>query len=395
MLKILWLSNFVLHDTSSSICCYAKTMLEQMSDLLTTQVQIKVVASLANHTHLNGIKGFLKDKNLKDVEIYSFNEHNIDYYYAKCSSPNVAKHVLKDRQLLFKAYAKAREDFVPDVIISNGLNFFLTNILAQARTEGIKTVYFMSNERYKDYCFIYYDQIWTDLKHIANYSNDNIAANSIYVGSFVDVAKAKAKNPKPKYVSFIKPTVNNGLAYFAKIAYLAQTRFPQIRFLVIDSFSNFTKELCELKEKQADGSFIKPYNIAKFNNIDISEHTDDISTIFDNTKVLISPCLDNDESVKEIIEALSNNLPILSSNLPSRIETIHSGGLCLPIVQSCIDDPYLLPSDSDVDKWLVSLEKVEKNYNKAAQLCTSSFKRLKLNDNVKKVVELLNILCHK
>lgn len=396
MLKILWLSNFAIHDTSSTVCCYAKTMLEQLAQLLKTEVQIKAVCSLASHTHLNGLKNFIESKQeLKEHNILSFVENDIEYFYARCHNPEVAKHTLSDMQLLFEAYTQACDNFKADVLIGHGLNHFVSSIFSQAQSEGVKTVYFMSNSRYKDFSFKFYDQVWTDLQHIANYSNINNAVNSLYVGSFVNIAKVKCKAYEPEYVTFIKPTAQNGLAYFAKIADLSQTRFPHIKFLVVDSFSSFKEDLANLKVKQADGSFTHPYSILSFKNVVLCDHTDDISKIYDKTKGIICPCLDNDLSYKEIIEALANNIPVLSSNLSSKTDAVYCGGLTLPISKECLADPYLVPSDEDVEDWLVSLEKFELNYNKVAHLCQKSLKHFKLEDNVKNAAELLSVLCKK
>ena len=98
---------------------------------------------------------------------------------------------------------------------------------------------------------------------------------------------------------------------------------------------------------------------------------------------------------EEIIEALANNIPVLSSNLSSKTDAVYCGGLTLPISKECLADPYLVPSDNDVEEWLVSLEKFELNYNKVAHLCQKSLKHFKLEDNVKNAAELLSVLCKK
>src|SRR6185503_3147909 len=84
----------------------------------------------------------------------------------------------------------------------------------------------------------------------------------------------------------------------------------------------------------------------------------DMGRVFGMTRILLMPSLWHESGGRAAIEALSLGIPVISTNRGGLPETLGNAAIMLPVGQSLIENPKLIPDAAEAMPWLEALTKL-------------------------------------
>ena len=355
MPKILWLSPYSLHDTSSGASIQAKDMLES---LVKKGCEVWSCSSFV-FDNVSGtvVFGNLEQKLQEDKHnTFILNDNGIHYIYTRCHSRSEMEFTLAEGQLLYETFLDVLDEFKPDVIFGYcpAMTPLACNI--EARRRGIKTVYLLVNGNHSNFSFSHYDLVVTDSQATADLYAKRDHINVATTGIFINHDRVISPEKDSKYVTFVNPVGAKGLAIFAKLAKVCQTQMPDLRFLVINSRGNFAHTVTMLHDK--DNKDTHPFSANDFPNVDMTGNQKDMRAVFKVTKALLAPSLWYESWGRVTTEAVLNEIPVVCSNSGGLPEAMAGCGEVLEAPEHCREDHWSIPTDEEIQPWIDALKKV-------------------------------------
>lgn len=358
MPKILWLSPYSLHDTSSGASVHAKVMLEALAKI---GFEVWSCASFVFDNKSGTLVFGDLEKRLAedDHKTFILDDNGIHYVYTRCANRSEMQFTLDEGQLFYETFLEVLDEFKPDIIFGYcpGMAPLACNI--EARRRGIKTVYLLLNGNHSNFSFSYYDLVVTDSQATADLYARRDHINVTPTGAFLNHENLISPDRDPKYVTFINPVGAKGLPIFAKMARLCQTEMPDLRFLVINSRGNFSQTVTLLHEK--DKPDVHPYTAADFPNVDMAGSQKDMRPVFKVTKALIAPSLWFESWGRVTSEAALNRIPVLCSTSGGLAEAMAGCGISLEAPEHCRQDHWSIPTDEEIRPWMDGLKEILKS----------------------------------
>ena len=358
MPKILWLSPYSLHDTSSGASVHAKVMLEALAKI---GFEVWSCASFVFDNKSGTLVFGDLEKRLAedDHKTFILDDNGIHYVYTRCANRSEMQFTLDEGQLFYETFLEVLDEFKPDIIFGYcpGMAPLACNI--EARRRGIKTVYLLLNGNHSNFSFSYYDLVVTDSQATADLYARRDHINVTPTGAFLNHENLISPERDPKYVTFINPVGAKGLPIFAKMAKLCQTEMPDLRFLVINSRGNFSQTVTLLHEK--DKPDVHPYTAADFPNVDMASSQKDMRPVFKVTKALIAPSLWFESWGRVTSEAALNRIPVLCSTSGGLAEAMAGCGISLEAPEHCRQDHWSIPTDEEIRPWMDALKEILKS----------------------------------
>ena len=400
MYRILWISQFALHDTTSGAALQCRTMLEYLAKIYGQKLQIHVLTCLL-FDDPRGTKYFNDNKDkMKANEVFvQFEENGIQYTYVKNHTTVSLEQNFNDQRKFYTTYQHAVAHFRPDLIIGYGGDPMCMHIRNDAHARGVPNVFCVCNGTYKGTTFLYCDRVITDSMATAAFYGKNFGINVIPVGEFIrpETVVVPKKDRKPQYVTFINPSHNKGLSVFARIALMAQEQLPEVKFMVVESRGSFAKNLELLYEPGPDGKpGAHPFKAEMFKNVELHQHTDNIKEVYALTKVILIPSLWFECWGRVATEAVMNDIPVISSKsggLPEAGGEKEGASACLDVPERCINNYLLIPSAEEVQPWIDKLRSVlGEDYQKYTKGCAQAAKRHDPRVTAERVFEVIEPL---
>ena len=355
MPKILWMSPYSLHDISSGASIHCKTVLECLAKrgFEVWSCSSFIFDSPAGASVFNNLKDKI-DSSKKSV--FEIDDAGIHYIYTRSSSNFEQEQNLNDQELLFKVYCSVLDNFKPDFVMGFGTGMISMTSFAEAQRRGIVTIYPVLNGNHGNYAFPNTDLILTDSHASANLYFRRDQIRMIPTGQLFDPVYCISNKRKPKYITFINPSFENGLSIFAKLAQYCQKAHPDLRFLVVNSNGNFAENIQYLHTKgNKDDHPLKPQD---FDNVDMTPATNNMKPIYTVSKVLVTPSLWWESWGRVASEAVLNNIPVLGSTSGGLKEATFGAGIHLDAPEHCIKDNLSLPDDEEIKPWAQALERL-------------------------------------
>jgi len=257
------------------------------------------------------------------------------------------------------------EDIKPDLVITQSYDAPI--IIDVAKAMGIKTI--LGTHFWRNICAVndsfvgMLDRQISTVTLLKHYHRVFHRADELYVNSkfmqkaveryvgvnieriihpLVDVSRVLCDKKIDDYITIVNPDYGKGGDVFADIA----RRMPDKKFMSVGLASEIIPENIKINNK-----------IKNTKNIKILEKTDNMKDVYSQTKVLLIPSLVDETFSMVALEAMSNEIPILSSsngNLPFLVE---NGGFLLDTenIDSWVDALNLLFSD------ILSYNKISEN----------------------------------
>lgn len=131
---------------------------------------------------------------------------------------------------------------------------------------------------------------------------------------FVDLQRYRVKERERRYITFINPIPEKGVAVAIKIARL----LPQERFL-------FVKGKWENYSDSKQEAFMEP--LQELTNVEVWEHQKDMSRVYEVTDILLVPSQFQETFGRIILEAQVNAIPVVAAKVGGIPYTLGQGGI--------------------------------------------------------------------
>lgn len=395
MPKLLWISPFNLHDTSSGAAVQSRLMLEKLAQ---RGVQVKVLGSFVFDAPAGARAYFPKladeMKDAANKQALSFEQNGVNYTYMPCANTAMSAMSHNESWKLFNRFCAALNTFRPDVCMGYGMGCFGVAVHAECRRRGIPHAYPICNANHPYYNFFDCDLLFTDSDSSANlYAQRdrlNVATTGIFIPKEEFVALDDEKNPS--FITMINPEPRKGGGIFAKLALMAQSdsELKNEKFLCVNSRGHFSTTIASLKDKNGKNT-LKP---EMFDNVHIAESTRNMKGVYAISKLVLAPSVPNfcyEGWGRVASEAVLNRLPVLVAKNGGLEQAMAGAGIALEVPASVNKDALNIPSDEEMKPWLDALKKLLKD--KASGAMEAAFdeaaKTLDIERSTDRLMEIL------
>ena len=175
-----------------------------------------------------------------------------------------------------------------------------------------------------------------------------------FIPSVVDVSVTQTTSSRQRAL-VINPDLKKGIDFFWQLAKLA----PDIPFTLQEAWELDADDLAEIHHR-----------VAQMPNVEFRRRIDPGPSLYSDTRVLVAPYR-VDSRPRVILEAHSNGIPVLASDLPALVDAVGSGGLALSL--------------GDPDAWAVALRRLWQDdavYSRMAGAALAVSSRPELNPDM-------------
>ena len=363
MPKLLWISQFNLHDSSSGAAVQARIMLEQLAK---RGVKVLAIGGFIFDSIAGAKSTFPKletevQQDAAKKPPIAFGQNGINYLYIPTSTTSLSLLPHDEEWRIYTAFCRQLNIFRPDVCMGYGMALFGTAVHAECRRRGIPHAYPICNGNHPYYNFWDSDLLFTDSAANAQLYAQRDHLNLATTGAFIDKDAYIADSGSHEYITMINPEPRKGGSIFAKLALLAKND-PELKnekFLVVNSRGNFGSTVSVLH----DGDGATNYKPEMFDNVSMAQNTTNMKAIYALTKVLLAPSVPkawHEGWGRVASEAVLNRIPALVAKNGGLEEAMAGAGIALDVPSTLHDDPARMPSDEEIAPWLEALKQLLK-----------------------------------
>ena len=363
MPKLLWISQFNLHDSSSGAAKHCKALLEQLAK---RGVKILAIGGFVFDSIAGAKSTFPKleaevQQDAAKKPPIAFGQNGINYLYIPTSTTSLSLLPHDEEWRIYTAFCRQLNIFRPDVCMGYGMALFGTAVHAECKRRGIPHAYPICNGNHPYYNFWDSDLLFTDSAANAQLYAQRDHLNLATTGAFIDKDAYIADSGSHEYITMINPEPRKGGSIFAKLALLAKND-PELKnekFLVVNSRGNFGSTVSVLH----DGDGAKNYKPEMFDNVSMTQNTTNMKAIYALTKVLLAPSVPKawyEGWGRVASEAVLNRIPALVAKNGGLEEAMAGAGIALDVPSTLHDDPARMPSDEEIAPWIEALKELLK-----------------------------------
>ena len=363
MPKLLWISQFNLHDSSSGAAKHCKALLEQLAK---RGVEILAIGGFVFDSIAGAKSTFPKleaevQQDAAKKPPIALEQNGINYLYIPTSTTSLSLLPHDEEWRIYTAFCRQLNIFRPDVCMGYGMALFGTAVHAECKRRGIPHAYPICNGNHPYYNFWDSDLLFTDSAANAQLYAQRDHLNLATTGAFIDKDAYIADSGSHEYITMINPEPRKGGAIFAKLALKAKND-PELKnekFLVVNSRGNFGSTVSVLH----DGDGAKNYKPEMFDNVSMTQNTTNMKAIYALTKVLLAPSVPKawyEGWGRVASEAVLNRIPALVAKNGGLEEAMAGAGIALDVPSTLHDDPARMPSDEEIAPWLEALKELLK-----------------------------------
>ena len=374
MPKLLWISQFNLHDSSSGAAKHCKALLEQLAK---RGVKILAIGGFVFDSIAGAKSTFPKleaevQQDAAKKPPIAFGQNGINYLYIPTSTTSLSLLPHDEEWRIYTAFCRQLNIFRPDVCMGYGMALFGTAVHAECKRRGIPHAYPICNGNHPYYNFWDSDLLFTDSAANAQLYAQRDHLNLATTGAFIDKDAYIADSGSHEYITMINPEPRKGGSIFAKLALLAKND-PELKnekFLVVNSRGNFGSTVSVLH----DGDGATNYKPEMFDNVSMAQNTTNMKAIYALTKVLLAPSVPkawHEGWGRVASEAVLNRIPVLVAKNGGLEEAMAGAGIALDVPSTLHDDPARMPSDEEIAPWLEALKQLLKAKKPAASVIAS------------------------
>lgn len=386
MPKILWISPFSLHDTSSGAAINCRYMLQ---GLARSGFEVWACTTFIFNRPEGAQQAF---GSLEQVvhhspnNVFIFDEDNVHYIYPKVLQTSELNMTLAECQLFFNTLRQILTEFAPDLVMGYGVSPLAQTCFAEAKAQGIPTVYVVSNGTYGNYLFPNIDLIVTDSHATAKLYAERDEINMVPVGAFFDLKAITTPQQHKLFVTMLNPSPHKGVALFVKLAAVCQRELPEVKFLTVGQRLTDIVGLLHEKGKPE----VHPYHPSDLPNVYMVDLQADMRPVYAITSVLVAPSLWFEPWGRGASEAVFNNIPVIAANSGGLSEAIAGGGILLDTPSHCQEDYFSLPDDEEIRPWVETLKVFLSN--NCDELLHQAKERLSQESALERLIALLEPL---
>lgn len=351
--RILWCSIHSLYDTSNDALIFSNLMLEALAQRGISVVAINAFTSEDGR----GLENLEKiDLMIDDEHILRFKDKGIDYFVVRTLGRNYYDILLHEMDVISDGFLSLLDEFQPDMVMGYGHDEFLNSLYREAKARGIATVNDLHSGICKRNSFIDCDLVFTFSAAVANMYRECAGIDVKAVGPFINkeqvLAPDREKIDHVKYVTFVNPVPEKGLAIFIKLQEVFSRKHPEIQFLVVEANGTFPDVLGCLHSK--DGS---PYVSSTVGAIKYIDHLDDLHLMYYTSQVIVVPSLGYEVWGGAATGAVINGIPVLATKKGGLPDAVGDGGILLDAPACTQNDFCCVPDDEEIAPWVEALER--------------------------------------
>ncbi len=247
-----------------------------------------------------------------------------------------------EQENYYRQWRLQLRDHRPDAIILWGGMLLEMTVMREAQMLGIPVIFYLVNSGYKwKSTFEYVSVVITDTQATAQMYWDRYQMKCHALGKFIDPSLIKATSREPKYITYINPSWEKGVNVFMPMARLAAKRYPEIKFLVVQSRGRWANALAAFKFKKEE-----------FPNVTIIGHQKEMKKVYGVARVVLLPSTWIESGARVIPESLINGVPVIGSNTGGTAELIGEGGLVLDLPEVVKEEKLKPAPDEVAEEWL-------------------------------------------
>ena len=316
MPKLLWISQFNLHDSSSGAAKHCKALLEQLAK---RGVNILAIGGFVFDSIAGAKSTFPKleaevQQDAAKKPPISLEQNGINYLYIPTSTTSLSLLPHDEEWRIYTAFCRQLNIFRPDVCMGYGMALFGTAVHAECKRRGIPHAYPIYNGNHPYYNFWDSDLLFTDSIAQTQLYAQRDHLNLQATGIFIDKDAYIADSGSHEYITMINPEPRKGGAILAKLALLAKND-PELKnekFLVVNSRGNFASTVSVLHDEGDKAA--TNYKPEMFDNVSMAQNTTNMKAIYALTKVLLAPSVPkawHEGWGRVASEAVLNRIPAL------------------------------------------------------------------------------------
>ena len=345
--RLLWANLYCLLDTSSGASISARQMLIELQQ---AGWEIRILGA----TNFDAEKGMLRLK--PHWETIRQHQHiHLEDDDALSHHLVVTKHWAVDEMTLgefdrwYQLYIDTLTTFQPDVVFFYGGNTASFTISHEATVRGIPAVAYLVNGNYsgerwhRDVAAVV-----TDTQSTADFYRKKENLSVTPVGTFIVPEQCRVPENSRSRITFINPSLHKGAGIVAQLALLMEKRRPDILFEIVESRGDWQGVLAEVSA--AAGELRE-----SLDNVILTHHTDDIRTVYANTRLLLVPSLWWESGARVLAEAMLNGIPTIMTNYGGNREMVEDGGIYFTLAPQFHEAPYTKLPDFEVLEPLVEI----------------------------------------
>jgi glycosyltransferase involved in cell wall biosynthesis len=236
--------------------------------------------------------------------------------------------------------------FRPDVVLTYGGHPACLEMMRRARAREIAVVFHLHNFGYSD------RRGFTNVSAIifpSEYSRRHyrqIGLDGTVIADPIPLDRVIAADPDPKYVTFINPQPEKGVAVFARIALELGSRRPEIPILVVEGRAT------------SDALATMPLDLSGLTNLHRMANTPDPRDFYRSSRAVLMPSLWRESLGRVAIEAMANGIPILASDRGALPETLGNAGFVFTIPERYTPTSAAVPTAHEVAPWVATIERL-------------------------------------
>lgn len=391
--KILWVSPYSLHDTSSGAAIQMRTMLECLSKAGVSVIALGsfVFDNPRGTTFFPKLEEELKGRGTQPIELKD-SEYAITYHYTTCANRSMSLFSHDEAWRFYLHFCTLCNSFRPDICMGYGMGTCGIAIQTESKRRGIPFVYPICNGNHSHYDFNECDLLITESMATAMLYAQRDRLNVIPCGIFIRPENFIAQNHEPRFITFVNPDATKGISIVAKLILKTQElgilEQYNLRFLIVESRGSFGESLLRLHSPNNKDEH--PFKPEMFTSVDIAQHTNNMKEVYRITKVLLAPSLWHESWGRVATEAVLNGIPCVVSTSGGLAEAMGEGGIVVQAPKECHQDHNRIPTDEEITPWLDALKRAIKE--DWSQKCKLAAQRHSLQNSTKRVLEILEPL---
>lgn len=244
-----------------------------------------------------------------------------------------------DRMLLAEM-----DEHPPEVVLTFGGQRNEVRRRMFVRTRGAAVVLAVLNFAYMDRrAFRGVDAVVTPSEHASARYREGIGLVSTALPSPIDPGDVVAEEREPKFLTYINPSVQKGVVFFARVAEEIGRTHPEIPMLIVESRGT-AGMLLEAGER---GGF----DLRRHASMMVSAGVAQPKHIYAVTRVLVVPSVGPETYGRVAAEAVLNGIPPIVSDRGGLPEASSGGGFVVPIPESVTMQSTTPPDAAGASAW--------------------------------------------
>lgn len=283
------------------------------------------------------------------LPLFEFNDNGVRHLIIQTHDSRRSHQLAADEAVIHAFMTQQMQMMRPNILYTYGGLLFEQALHRSAQRTGVPVAFYLANANYKGIDPLITPKVRiTPSAGLAQLYQERFGLPVHSLGSsFIDTSTCIAQRPESarRYVTLVTPSPEKGLAIFLTLAKLAIEQLPNVRFLIVEGRWS----------KQRAGEALN-INWAEYTNIDFLPQQKTMSTVYEQTKVLLVPSLWFEGFGRVIVEAHCNGIPVIASNQPGIASAMGSASTLLAPPERCTADFRYIPTAQEVAPWMHRLK---------------------------------------